>query len=322
MTIVTDIPFHYWTIMGLIFWLADLFKLGRIAKPLTFAAIGIGIVVFVVPGLYWGWQLSGFVALTALSAVYYFKKTMPQQASTGQSEPSRQRKAHEGAAAGNMIGTRVTLSSPLYPGSSKLEVNGRFWKVSGSRDFPAGSVVEVVGHHGNTLEVAGSAATRLSESVQPRGDTIPLSDYSRKDEVEWKYGKPDYDYWSLFRAAQTEHRKLSLINVYHVLSGLKGLNLEQAREQLNTHTLALYDDKRPGEYLNLQQQMYSQPRIYNFLYMNGRWTGREEAKFEAEINDLIAALHSDWAVKFRGDIRSETALRAVMMIRKQQVEAV
>jgi hypothetical protein len=122
-----------------------------------------------------------------------------------------------------------------------------------------------------------------------------------------------------FQDALANHRKVALVYAYHVLSGMKGLNLDEARSKLNTYTLALYDSKREGKFLHLQKQMSSQPRIYSFLYMNGQWTGRDKNKFEEEINDLIDALHSKWAAMYRGDIDAASVLRAVMMIRSQQM---
>ena len=304
-------------ILGLVFWVADLFRMARITKPLTVSSILTGVVVYAFPDMPWWQQLSINVALFGISGVYYLRKLAPIEGAD-----QAVRKVEESSMAANLVGTKVSLTQPLYPGNSKLEVNGRFWKVSASRDFPAGSVVEVVGYSGNTLEVVGSSVTRYGQAAEDRvhGETVPLDEYERDDKVEREYGEPNFDYWRLFQEALQEHRKLPLVYAYHVLSGLKGMRLHDARESLNTYTLALYDTNRPGEYLNLQKQMYSQSRIYSFLYMNGKWTGRDSDKFEEEINDLIAALHSEWAVKYRGTINAATVLRAVMMIRKQQVE--
>ncbi len=219
-------------------------------------------------------------------------------------------------------GTRITLQNALYPGSSKLEVRGRYWKVAATRDFAAGSVVEIVGYKGDTLNIVASELSRYGHEVDERlsnTGSVALTDFKRDDKIEAEYGARDLDYWRLFQDAEREHRKLPLIYAYHVMSGLKGMSLEQARAQMNTYTLALYDHKREGQYLQMQKQMYSQPRIYNFLYMDGKWTGTDPSRYEEEINGLIAALHSEWAVRYRGDITSAMVLRAVMMIRKQQL---
>ena len=149
-------------------------------------------------------------------------------------------------------------------------------------------------------------------------ENLPLDAYQRDKNIEEEYGTPDFDYWLAFQDALVDHRKIDLIYAYHLLSGLKGLNLDEARIKLNTYTLALYDIKKQGQLLHREKQMSSQPRIYNFLYMKGRWTGRDKNKFEAEMNDLAAALHSKWAQKYRGNIDTAKVLRAVMMIRSQQ----
>jgi membrane protein implicated in regulation of membrane protease activity len=150
-------------------------------------------------------------------------------------------------------------------------------------------------------------------------ENLPLAAYQRNKDIEEEYGKPDLSYWLAFEDALVDHRKLALVYAYHVLSGLKGLSLDEARIKLNTYTLALYDTKKQGQLLHRQKQMLSQPRIYGFLYMNGKWTGRDKRKFEEEINDLVAALDSDWAVKYRGKLNASKVRRAVKMIRSQQV---
>jgi membrane protein implicated in regulation of membrane protease activity len=252
-----------------------------------------------------------------------YRGVLRRQEPAARRDKNLQRKSSESKTAGHLAGATVTLQQPLYPGSSKLELNGRYWKVAANRDFSAGTIVEVIGHQGNTLNIIAAESPRYGAMVEQENHlsgSPSFSDYSRQDSVEREYGAPDFDHWQLFYVALQQHRKMPLIYAYHVLSGLKGMHLEQARAQLNTYTLGLYDPQAEGDYLPRKPQMYSQPRVYDFLYMNGQWPGRADNKFEEEINGLIAALHSDWALRYRGDIDAAMVLRAVMMIRKQQIK--
>jgi membrane protein implicated in regulation of membrane protease activity len=307
-----ELVYYHWMILALGFWILDKLNVGRLTAALTFAAGVQGTITLLIPELPWGWQVWGFVMLMALGAIFSLRRAPGEKA-----QQRAERKLSESETAAQLVGTRVSLLQPLYPGTSKLELGGRFWKVAASRDFPAGSVVEVVGHRGNTLDIISSELPSYgSESVS---SALSTDLYHRDSDMEEEYGEPDFEYWGLFHEALHHHGKVALIYAYHVLSGLKGLNLDQARAQLNTYTLALYDPRGDGRYLEGKRQMSSQPRIYNFLYMNGQWTGRDKKKFEEEINELIAALHTEWAVKYRGDIPAHTVLRAVMMIRTQQM---
>ena len=307
--------FYHWLILGCLFWLLDRLKLGRLTTALLFAALMQTIITYLNPDMAWYWQLWGFIMMTAVGAIIYIKRN-PENAVT---DLDLQRKEEESRLAESLVGTRVSLRTPLYPGTSKLEVEGRFWKVKANRDFPANAVVEVVSTQGNTLEIVSSDMPVYGDLPNQR-EAMSLDLYFRDAKVEREYGKPNFGYWTAFQTALQDHRKLALVYAYHVLCGLKGMTLQEAGAQINTYTLALYDTNRNGKYLTFKSQMYCQPRMYDFLYMNGRWPGTDMNKFEAEINGLIAALHTGWAEHFRGDIEITMALRAVMMIRKQQVE--
>ena len=308
-----EIAYYHWLILCLFFWVLDLLNIGKISAAMVVSAGVMTIVSYLVPSMAWGWQVWGFIMMMALGSIAYLR----QLPLLGEKERA-ERKLQESITAAELVGTRVLLTHPLYPGTSKLETRGRFWKVAGTRDFPAGTVVEVVGHQGNTLEIVSSELPSYGGNGTA-SNNMSLDVYQRDETIEEEYGEPDFDYWLPFQAALGDHRKVALVYAYHVLSGLKGMTLDQARAKLNTYTLALYDTNKEGQFLHMQKQMSSQPRIYNFLYMNGDWTGRDNIKFEEEINDLIAALHSDWAARYRGDIPADMVLRAVMMIRKEQV---
>ena len=94
------------------------------------------------------------------------------------------RQLTESQTAGHLIGTQVTLRGPLYPDTGKLEIRGRFWKISGTRSFPAGSKVEVVGHRGDTLDVVGAETTHYQTSRQLDPGRQALKTYQRDPALE------------------------------------------------------------------------------------------------------------------------------------------
>jgi membrane protein implicated in regulation of membrane protease activity len=309
-----EIQFYYWFILALVFRVLDYFKIGRLSLAVAFAAALQGIMSYFQPELGWGWQLWGFGMLMVLASIFYLATQAKETPAVDDD-----RRLAESTAASYLIGTRVTLNQPLYPGSSKLEVKGRFWKVKANRDFPAGTVVEVVGNRGNTLEIVSAESTRYQETKTQSRDGLSMDAYHRDPAIEALYGDPDFESWALFREALQEHSKQSLVHAYHVISGLQGKTLEEARESLNTATLALYDARNEGLYEELKDNMYSEPDKYQFLYMNGRWPSLDRVAFEELINELIAALHTPWAARIRGKTSPDMAKLAVMMIRKQQV---
>lgn len=309
-----EIQFYYWFVLALIFRLMDFFKIGQFSMAVAFAAALQGIMSYLQPELSWSWQLWGFGMLTVLASIFYL--TGKGKSATGIEDD---RKLAETTAASYLVGTRVTLNQPLYPGSSKMEVKGRYWKVNANRDFPAGTVVEVVGNRGNTLEIVNAEGTSYQDTKGKVEEGLSMDAYHRDPAIEGLYGLPNFDNWQLFRAALEEHSKQALVNAYHVLSGLQGKDLDEARKSLNSCTLALYDVKNEGLYEPLVANMYSDPDKYEYLYMNGRWPGLDRVAFEELLNELIAALHTPWAERMRGKISLDMAKLAVMMIRKQLV---
>lgn len=309
-----EIQFYYWFVLAIGFRLLEFFKIGKLSMAVAFAAAMQGIMTYLQPELGWGWQVWGFGMLTVLSSIFFLS-------GAGKVAPPMDddRKLAETTAASYLVGTRVTLNQPLYPGSSKLEVKGRYWKVKSSRDFPAGTVVEVVANRGNTLEIVSAESTSYEGAGSNGAERLSMDAYHRDPHIEGIYGLPNFDIWKLFREALKVHSKQALVHAYHVISGLQGKDLDEARKSLNSSTLALYDSRKEGLYEPHKENMYSDPDNYQFLYMRGRWPSLDRVAFEELINELIAALHTPWAERVRGKISPGMAKLAVMMIRKQQV---
>ena len=112
----------------------------------------------------------------ALVFVLLLRRRQPK---TAAAPDSAERQLTGSKQASRLIGARVTLTQTLRPETDKIEVQGRFWKVKANRDFPADTVVEVVGHFGDTLEIASAENLSYKTDHAIGEGSTPLADYRR-----------------------------------------------------------------------------------------------------------------------------------------------
>lgn len=302
------LAFYHWVIIAFGFLLLRLFKLDGISIPGTFAGVMMAVVTYISPDIYWGWQLWGFMFITAITAIPYLRRQQRQREEEKDALPTAADEALF------MVGTTVTLDEPVASGQGKLLIKGKYWRVSSSRDYPAGTIVEVTGHEGAVLSVASTEKPSYGFSTHHSGGNMPVSKYERDAAIEAEYGRPDFDAWVLFQAALMSHSKQTLVQAFHLLYGVRGESLAKAKSKLNTCTLALYDSREEGRYIYMYGDMYCDARRYNFYYGEADWAGSQAGSFEQEMQKLEAALDTPWADLIRGTIPSEQvelALRAL-----------
>ncbi len=303
------LAFYHWVIIGVGFFLLEITRIGGISTPGTIVAIVLAIVTYIYPDIPWWEQVWAFVMLTALGSILYLRRKQEADPQAGEMllSPDVQ--------ASYLKGFTITLKEALAAGESKLQVKGKFWRVYASRGYPAGEIVEVMGHSGAVLQLGAHEQSGYGISARHSDSGVPLSDYRRDKKVEHEYGEPDFDFWVLFHAALQAHTKFSLLQVYHLVCGLSGKSLAEARSGLNTHTLALYDSKEEGQYQTLGENHHSEPRVYNFLYGEGSWSNARNEQFEEQMDHLEAALQTPWADKLRGTLPLELTETALRMLR-------
>ncbi len=303
------LAYYHWVIIGFGFFLLEITKIGGISTPGTIVAIVLAGVTYLYPDIPWWGQIWSFVMLTCAVSILYlsYRRDKDPKASELLLSPDVQ--------ASYLKGTTITLKEPLAEGESKLQIKGKFWKVNATRGYPAGVIVEITGHDGAVLQLASREQPGYALSSRRADSGVAFSDYWRDKKVEREYGEPDFDYWVLFHAAMQAHTKFSLVQAYHLICGLTGKSLDESRTGLNTHTLALYDTKDEGQYQILGENHYSEPRVYGFLYGEGRWLARDNEQFEEQMENLEAALHTPWADKLRGTLPLELAETALRMLR-------
>jgi membrane protein implicated in regulation of membrane protease activity len=305
------LAYYHWVIIAFGFFLLRVFKLDGLSVPGTFAGVMMAVVTYISPDIYWGWQIWGFVLITAISAIPYLRQQQRQREEELDAIPTIADKA------AFMTGTTVTLEEPVASGHGKLLINGKYWHVSATRDYPAGTIVEVVGHEGATLKVMSTDKPSYGISTHhSSGNDLPVSEYERDADIEAEYGRPNFDAWVLFQAALKSSSKQSLVQAYHLLCALRGKTLADAKRKLNTFTLALYDTRAPGRYIDMYSDMYCDARHYDFFYGDGEWFGSKSGSFEKEMQKLEAALETPWADLVRGTIPSEQVEMALRALRE------
>jgi membrane protein implicated in regulation of membrane protease activity len=304
------LTFYHWAIIAFGFFLLRLFKLDGISIPGTFAGVMMAVVTFIDPDIYWGWQVWGFVFLTAVTAIPYLRQQQRQREQARDAVPTVADKA------AFMVGTTVTLEQPLASGIGKLLINGKYWRVTANRDYPAGTIVVVTGHQGAVLTVVTAENPSYGISTHhATGAHKPVSEYQRDTDVESEYGRPDFDAWVLFEAALKAHSKQSLVAAYYLLCAVRGRSLTQARRGLNSYTLALFDEENEGRYADLKHNVYCDAGRYEFYFGRGKWVGARGGNFRKEMQKLEAALATPWANLVRGPAAEEDVALALEALR-------
>lgn len=115
--------------------------------------------------------------------------------------------------------------------------------------------------------------------------------YERDNDVEARFGSPDFDAWTLYLDAIKTTTKGSLVVAYHLISAASGLSIDKARSFLNTYTLANYEDNG-NTYINdarKNKNHYSEPARFGYLYDLG------EVQDKKAISMMLGVLNTSWA---------------------------
>ena len=145
-----------WWALGLVLIIIDMLAPGTFILWIGFAALAVGLVVFLIPALGWQEQLLLFALLTlasiAIGWLYFKHRPLHSDA------PLLNRRGQQ------YVGRLFTLETPIVNGQGKIRVDDTTWKIEG-RDCPANVRVRVIGVDGVVLkvEVEGSLATQREE---------------------------------------------------------------------------------------------------------------------------------------------------------------
>jgi membrane protein implicated in regulation of membrane protease activity len=132
-----------WWLLGLVLIVAEILVPGTFLLWMGIAALCVGGLVFLFPGLDWQWQWLLFAVLTVFSILvwlWYFKSRPERSAS-----PNLNRRGQ------HYVGRVFVLDSPIVNSRGRIRVDDSTWKVE-APDCPAGTRIKIVDVDGVVLK--------------------------------------------------------------------------------------------------------------------------------------------------------------------------
>ena len=137
---------YHWFALGLLLFAAEALGAAGFLLGAAAAALATGIVVWFVPEMAAGSQLTLFAIGSVLATYLYFK--VFRQAQDDEPDLSiNQRTA-------SLLGHRFELTDTLETGTGRVQIGDTFWRVECDRPIGAGTRVEVVSTEGMSIRLA------------------------------------------------------------------------------------------------------------------------------------------------------------------------
>lgn len=128
------IDFWHWWILAVALIIVEILLPSFFALWLAIAAALTGLLLLMLPGLGWEWQLLVFAMLSIVSIVAWRRYYQKHPIKTD--EPLLNRRGE------GYVGRVLTLSQPIVDGIGKIRLDDSTWKVQGP-DCPAGSKIRI-----------------------------------------------------------------------------------------------------------------------------------------------------------------------------------
>jgi len=132
-----------WMLLGVVLMAIEAISPGFFFLWMGVAALLVGLVLTVLPGMDWAWQIMLFAVLSVGSIVAW--RLRLRQHPTQTAHPLLNRRGHQ------YVGRVFTLDAPVVNGHGKIRVDDSTWKVVVDRDCPAGTRLRIVGVDGVML---------------------------------------------------------------------------------------------------------------------------------------------------------------------------
>lgn len=137
--------FWYWWILAIVLVTLEAVLPGVMLLWFGLSAGVVGLIAMLAPDL--GWQIEGLIfAVLALVMVIATRRFAKRSSGTSSVTPALNSRA------GNLLGQRLQLESPIVNGRGRATVGDGQWTVLGP-DLPVGSMVRVTGVEGTFLRV-------------------------------------------------------------------------------------------------------------------------------------------------------------------------
>ena len=133
-----------WFLLGVVLIIVEALAPGTFMVWMGIAALGVGLLLVLFPGLDWTvqWLFFALLSVGSVGGWWFYGKRHPDL-----SEPSLlNRRGHQ------YMGRTFRLDSPIVNGQGRMRVDDSTWKIVGE-DCPAGTRVQVVGVEGIALKV-------------------------------------------------------------------------------------------------------------------------------------------------------------------------
>lgn len=143
-TLFQHIDHWSWWILAIALLVLEVFAPGTFFLWMGIAAGVVGVLLLILPGMGWEYQVVVFATLSVASIIIwrqYFRKHPVQS-----DQPALNRRGHQ------YVGRTFTLDNPIVNGLGKIHVDDTTWKIEGE-DCEAGSKVRVTGVDGVILKV-------------------------------------------------------------------------------------------------------------------------------------------------------------------------
>ncbi len=143
--LLANLEFWHWMVLGVALVIIEVFAPGVFFLWLGISAGIVGVVLWLMPGLVWEYQLLLFAILSVASVVIVrrYLTTHPLESD----EPNLNLRGHQ------YVGRTFTLKEPVINGQGKIQVDDSTWKIS-CDDCDAGTKVVINGVDGVVLRAA------------------------------------------------------------------------------------------------------------------------------------------------------------------------
>jgi hypothetical protein len=137
--------FWHWWVLAVVLLALEVAAPGTFFLWLAVAAAVVGLVVLVLPDLFWQVQVLLF-AVTGVAAVVAWRIYAGRRPQTSDDPTLNRRGEH-------YVGQVFHLTEPITDGRGRMKVADTMWRIAGP-DLPAGAKVRVTGVDGTVLRVS------------------------------------------------------------------------------------------------------------------------------------------------------------------------
>ncbi len=143
--LLAGLEFWHWLVLGVALAIVEVFAPGAFFLWLGISAGIVGVVLWLIPGLDWEYQLLLFAILSVASVVIARRYLTAHPLESD--EPNLNLRGHQ------YMGRTFTLEEPVINGRGKIRVDDSTWKIS-CDDCDAGTQVVINGVDGVLLRAA------------------------------------------------------------------------------------------------------------------------------------------------------------------------